>query len=134
MIYGWTLGSRRWWRSWVSDELPRLFRSLTSRAPLVIRDVSGNFRHTTSKALLCLERKEFSVEQKAELEMNRRSLVSGAAAVAGGVLGLSVTQSACSPSKSIAAETAMGGIIASDHNAVVDTTAGRVRGFTRNQV
>jgi len=74
------------------------------------------------------------VAQSSDLRINRRNLFSGAAALAGGALGLSLTQSACSPAKSVAAETATSGIIASDHNAVVETTAGKVRGFTRNQI
>ena len=64
---------------------------------------------------------------------NRRKLFSGAAAMAGGAAALELAATGCS-SKSAEAAVASASIVASDKNAVVDTTAGKVRGFTRNGI
>lgn len=65
--------------------------------------------------------------------MNRRSFVTGSAAMAGIVSAGSVIQTGCSSGQ---ASVASWGpiIVASDRNAVVETTAGKVRGFTRNGI
>ncbi len=66
------------------------------------------------------------------VRFDRRKLLSGAA-LAGGAAALGLTETGCSSSS---AEAATSGtlIVASDKNAVVDTTAGKVRGFTRNGI
>jgi len=68
-------------------------------------------------------------------KFERRKLFTGAAALAGGTVALSLAGSGCS-SKTAQAGGEAGGttIVASDHNAVVETTAGKVRGFTRNGI
>ena len=63
---------------------------------------------------------------------NRRKLFSGAAAITGGAAVVGLAETGCS--KSAQAATAGTSIVASDKNAIVETTAGRVRGFTRNGV
>jgi len=63
---------------------------------------------------------------------NRRKLFSGAAATAGGAAMLGLAGSGSSQSAEAAA---LGGsIVASDKNAVVNTTAGKVRGFTHSGI
>ena len=62
--------------------------------------------------------------------MDRRTMFRGAAALAGGALALDVTESAAAP----AAAGSTAGLVASDRNAVVETTAGKIRGFTRNGI
>jgi para-nitrobenzyl esterase len=64
---------------------------------------------------------------------NRRKLFSGAAAITGGAAVIGLAETGCS-SKSAEASTAGTLIVASDKNAIVDTTAGKVRGFTRNGI
>jgi len=64
---------------------------------------------------------------------NRRKLFSGAAATAGGAAALELAGIGCS-SKSVEAATPGGSIVVSDRNAVVSTTAGKVRGFTRSGI
>jgi para-nitrobenzyl esterase len=64
---------------------------------------------------------------------DRRRLFSGAAAIAGGAAALELGGIGCS-SRSVEAATPSGSIVASDKNAVVNTTAGKVRGFTRNGI
>jgi para-nitrobenzyl esterase len=67
------------------------------------------------------------------MKLNRRELFSGATAVAGGAVALGLTEAGCS-SKSAEAASLSNSIIASDKNAVVNTTAGKVHGFTRNGI
>jgi para-nitrobenzyl esterase len=64
---------------------------------------------------------------------NRRKLFSGAAAMAGGAAALELATTGCS-SKSAEAAAPGTSIVASDKNAVADTAAGKVRGFTRNGI
>src|SRR5580700_650856 len=64
---------------------------------------------------------------------DRRKLFSGAAAMAGGAAALGLAETGCS-SRSAEAASLATSIVASDKNAVVNTTAGKVRGFTRNGI
>jgi para-nitrobenzyl esterase len=64
---------------------------------------------------------------------NRRKLFSGAAAMAGGAAAVEFAATGCS-SKSAEAAAPTNLIVASEKNAVVETTAGKVRGFTRNGI
>jgi para-nitrobenzyl esterase len=65
--------------------------------------------------------------------VSRRALISGAAALAGSAATMSV---GCGTAPSVNSEPAAGQtlVVASDANAVAATTAGKVRGFTRNGV
>jgi para-nitrobenzyl esterase len=65
---------------------------------------------------------------------DRRRLLTGAAALAGGTAVLSLAGTGCSSSTAEAGGEAGTVITASDHGAVVETTAGKVRGFTRNGI
>src|SRR5271165_2330758 len=68
-------------------------------------------------------------------KFDRRKLLTGGAALAGGTvaLGLAGTER-CLEAAAPGGVTSGTTIAASDHNAVVDTTAGKVRGFTRNGI
>ena len=73
------------------------------------------------------------MEGKTDNRFDRRKLFTGAAALAGGAA-FGLAETGCS-SRSVEAGAPAGAIIvASDRNAVVDTTAGKVRGFTRNGI
>ena len=63
---------------------------------------------------------------------NRRKLFSGAAAMTSGAALAGLAETGCS--KSAQASTVGAAIVASDKNAIVETTAGKVRGFTRNGI
>ena len=64
----------------------------------------------------------------------RRSLFKGAATLAGGTAAYALLETGCSSGNG--SSTASGGpmIVALDGNAVVETTAGKVRGFTKNGI
>ncbi len=64
---------------------------------------------------------------------NRRAWMKGATAAAGGSA-VYLAQAGCSSAPQTAAGGCTVSIVASEHNAVVDTTAGKVRGFTRNGI
>jgi para-nitrobenzyl esterase len=64
---------------------------------------------------------------------DRRKLFTGAAALAGGAVAVNLAGTGCS-STAEAGSTTGTILVAGDHNAVVDTTAGKVRGFTRNGI
>ncbi len=64
--------------------------------------------------------------------LDRRTLFKSAAALAGGTLTATVETGCSSEKRTEAAGAAI--IVASDRNAVVETTAGKVRGFTRNGI
>jgi para-nitrobenzyl esterase len=68
-----------------------------------------------------------------ELRFDRRRLLTGAM-WSGGAAALVLTQTGCTTSTTEAGSTSSAIIVASDRNAVVDTTAGKVRGFTRNGI
>jgi len=75
------------------------------------------------------------MEPKKDRRFDRRKFFTGAAALAGGTAALNLAGTGCS-SRTAEAGGETGGtvILASDHNAIVETTAGRVRGFTRNGI
>src|SRR5436309_3212194 len=70
-------------------------------------------------------------------KFGRRTLFKRGAALAGGVVASGFVETGCS-SESAARTTTNNSspslIVASDRNAVVETTAGKVRGFTRNGI
>ncbi len=72
------------------------------------------------------------MEKEPMHRLDRRTLFKSAAAVAGGTLAAVVETGCSSQTKTEAAGAAI--IVASDRNAVVETTAGKVRGFTRNGI
>lgn len=78
-----------------------------------------------------LRRKEFDLAEEHD-GIDRRKLFQSAAALAGGAIGLSVAE--ISTDKASAAGASAAGLVASDHNAVVETAAGKVRGFTHNGI
>ena len=63
--------------------------------------------------------------------MDRRSLFKGVAAFAGGT---ALLETGCTSDKSTALASSGPIIVAFDGNAVVETTAGKVRGFTKNGI
>ena len=68
-------------------------------------------------------------------KFDRRKLFTGGAALAGGTMALGLAGTERSLKAAAAGGVPSGTMIAaSDHNAVVDTTAGKVRGFTRNGI
>jgi hypothetical protein len=68
-------------------------------------------------------------------KFDRRKLFTGGAALAGGTMALSLAGTERSSKAAAAGGVTSGTMIAaSDHNAVVDTSAGKVRGFTRNGI
>jgi len=69
------------------------------------------------------------------LVLGRRGLIKGAAGLAGGAAAYLIP-SGCSPqrSSSAGAGACPTSVVASDSNAVVETTAGKVRGFTRSGI
>ena len=67
--------------------------------------------------------------------VGRRTLIKGAATVVGGTTAAALLPTtACSSSPTAAQGTCETTIVASDSNAVVETTAGSIRGFTRNGI
>ncbi len=64
--------------------------------------------------------------------VNRRNLIRGAVAMAGSTAAFGLEKSRPAPKGGTAAQN--GSILASDKSAVVATTAGKVRGFTRNGI
>jgi para-nitrobenzyl esterase len=72
------------------------------------------------------------MEVKMDGRFDRRRLFTGAAALAGGAAALA--GAGCSSKSAEASAPAGAIIVASDRNAVVDTTSGKVRGFTRNGI
>jgi len=66
--------------------------------------------------------------------MNRRRLFQRAAALAGGTAACAVLETGCSSGSSSALASSGPMIVALDGNAVVETTAGKVRGFTKNGI
>src|SRR5262245_21397911 len=73
------------------------------------------------------------MQTKNDQQLDRRRLLTGAA-WAGGAAALALTQTSCTTSTTEAGAPAGAILVVSDHNAVVDTGAGKVRGFTRNGI
>jgi para-nitrobenzyl esterase len=74
------------------------------------------------------------MQQNNDHRIDRRRLLTGAAWT-GGAAALALTQTGCTTSITEAGGAPAGAIIvASDHNAVVETGAGKVRGFSRNGI
>src|SRR5437899_3617894 len=65
---------------------------------------------------------------------DRRRLFKGAATLAGGTAAYALLETGCSSANSSAIASSGPMIVALDSNAVVETTAGKVRGFTRNGI
>jgi len=65
---------------------------------------------------------------------DRRSLFKGAATLAGGTAAYALLETGCSSENNSALASTGPMIVALDGNAVVETTAGRVRGFTKNGI
>src|SRR5215831_4245878 len=64
---------------------------------------------------------------------DRRKLLASAAALAGGTVAINLGETGCS-NTAHAGSTAGTSIVASDRNAIVETTAGKVRGFTKDGI
>lgn len=74
------------------------------------------------------------MQEKTNGRFDRRKLFTGAAAVAGGAAAFTLAGTGCSSKTAETVSAADVTLAASDKNAVVETTAGKVRGFTRNGI
>jgi para-nitrobenzyl esterase len=67
-------------------------------------------------------------------KIGRRALFTKGAVLAGGVAASSLVETGCASQSSASSGPSGPMIVASDRNAVVETTAGKIRGFTRNGI
>src|SRR5260370_37491468 len=74
------------------------------------------------------------MENQKTKRFDRRSLFKGAATLAGGTAAYALLETGCSSANNSAMASSGPLIVALDGNAVVETTAGKVRGFTRNGI